>query len=109
MSVRFNPLNFSGLDFVGTSGGGGGATSKYIATFNGTTDWGSVSGGYYIITVLASTHGLGVNPNIKVFELSGSDYIELTVDQVKINPSGDIFFRVPATPDLRFAGAYLII
>jgi hypothetical protein len=91
------------------SGPSPGPAERYVQYFNSSSDWGSPSGGYYTITILAATHTKGINPIVNIRELSGSDYIDLSVDQILINSSGDISFRVLETPDLRFAGRVTII
>lgn len=108
MGLVFNPLSGQ-WDIKGSGGGGGGPADRFIQTFNATTDWGSPSGGYYTITVLGLTHGLGVDPNVQVYEtIAGVDYL-LLPDEIRINGSGDIAIRVLQSPDLRFAGKILII
>lgn len=85
--------------------------TRYSATFDATTSWGSTVGGYYTITVLRATHGVD-NPTFKLFEETGSDFKEAFADEVKILASGnqyDILFRVPDEPDTRFAGKYIIM
>lgn len=83
--------------------------AKYVDTFNATTDWGSPSGGYYTITITEATHNLGINPTINLFEEDAGDYLSVEVDEIRVNVSGDVSFRVPETPDLRFAGKIIII
>jgi hypothetical protein len=85
-------------------------SDRYSTTFNATTDWGSASGGYYTITVLASAHGRGTQPVPNLFELIGSDYIHVDADQVKVNgTTGDISIRVSQTPDGRFFGRLVAV
>jgi len=107
---RFNPIT-GNLDLVGSSGGGGGGgpATKYSLAFNATTDWGSLSGGYYTITVTAGTHALGTSPIIEIFELDTGNYLSVMPDEIKVTPGGDVSFRVPGTPDLRFAGKIIIV
>ena len=91
MGLKLNP--FTGqLDIVGSGGGGGGGTaSRYESSFNNTTDWGSPSGGYYTITITAAAHGKGLSPVSFLYEASGADYLEVNVDEVKINdPSPEV-------------------
>lgn len=108
MGIVFNPLNFTGLDFVGSGGSSPtGPAERYLASFNNTSDW-TLSSGYYELTVLAGTHGKGTNPNVRVAEtISGVDEIVNTV--IKINTSGDVVIQVTASPDNRFNGKILII
>ena len=109
MAFKWNPITNS-LDLVGSSGGGGGGpATKYALTFNATTDWGSVSGGYYTITVTAGTHALGTSPIIEIFELELGNYNSVMPDQISVTPGGDVSFRVPSAPDLRFAGKIIIV
>lgn len=110
MPIVFNPLT-SQFDIKGTGGGGGGGgpAERFLQTFNATTDWGSPSGGYYTITVLAASHALGTDPTVEIYENISSEYFQVTVDEVKVNTSGDVSFRVPSSPDLRFAGKVIII
>lgn len=82
------------------------ANLTFSQAFDATTDWGSLSAGYYTITVLASTHNKGINPIVQVFEQIVSDYEVVTVDQLKINASGDVSFSV--IQNSRFAGKVLI-
>lgn len=84
------------------------AHEYYEDTFNATTDWGSASGGYYTITVDSDDHLKGTRPMIQLFQLIGSDYEEVDVEDVTVNSSGDIAFRVLETPNGRFEGKILI-
>lgn len=106
--IVFNPLNPFGLDFVGSSGGGG-AAQRHTQTFNATTDWGSPSAGLYTITVTAATHGKGFNPNIQVYELVSGNYELVQPNSIVINSSGDVSVSALQTPDTRFSGLILII
>lgn len=111
--ILINTTTDDGVNKLQVNGGitanGLQVTTKYISTFNSTTDWGSATGGYYTITVLASTHKAGISPTIQIFELSGSDYDMVQVDRIRVNSSGDISIRVPETPDGRFEGKLVII
>ena len=84
-------------------------SERYVTTFNATTDWGTASAGYYTITVNESTHLRGAQPNVQIEELSGSDYIECKPDQIYKYANGNVSFRVPEVPDLRFAGRIIFI
>lgn len=109
MSIQFNPFT-GNLDFIGISGGGGsGPAVRYIYSFNNTTDWGSPSGGYYTIIILAGIHNQGLDPQVMVFEQVGLLFEYVTVDQLALNASGDISIRVPDSPDLRFTGKLIVI
>lgn len=91
----------SGLEI---SGGKLQTKRDFESTFTATTEWGAASGGFYTITVLAATHGQGSQPSVELFELSGSDYLTVFADEVKIASNGDVSFRVPDVPNARFAG-----
>lgn len=82
--------------------------ARYPQSFGATTDWGSASGGYYTLTVPASTHGITANPNPTVYKLSGSDYKTVGVDSLTVLANGDVRIQVPETPDCRFAGLVVI-
>jgi hypothetical protein len=84
-------------------------TSRYVQSFNATTDWGSASGGYYTFTTTAVTHGRGTSPIFSIEESNASDYIKVSVDRALINSSGDLSIRVPDSPDLRFAGRIIFV
>jgi hypothetical protein len=82
---------------------------KYEETFNATTDWGAASGGFYTITVAASTHLKGLNPTWKLFEVDGSTYTETHADKEWFdNTNGNVSIRTLETPDTRFAGSLWI-
>jgi hypothetical protein len=83
----------------------------YVQLFDATTDWGAPSAGLYTITVLATTHGLGVNVNaIEIYETIGSTSVFTLVNDVIIdNSTGDVSITVTETPDGRFAGKIVII
>lgn len=93
------------------SGGGGGVTGRYVLTHNATTDWGSPSGGYYTISVSGVTQGRGNNPMIQFFEdTGGGNLIQVFPDQITVdNTNGNVTFRVPDSPDLRYAGQVVFI
>lgn len=98
-----------GLDLTGTSGGGGGGglADRYFSTFNNTTDW-TLASPDYTRTILAATHGKGLNPNVQVYEQNGADYDMVNI-LIKVNASGDVTMFVSETPDSRFNGLILII
>lgn len=105
MAIRFNPLTWMGFNSSG--GSSSSAASRYSNTFI-VGDWTGPSGGLYSLTVSESSHNKGINPQVQVFELSGSDYILINVDVV-ISSLGDVTLNVSQTPDNRFAGKYVII
>ena len=77
--------------FVNPQGTGGASAETYAQAFNGTSDWGAPSGGYYSIAVPFVTHGKSLQPVVQVFELVGSDFEQVDVETV-INAIG-----LPAT------------
>ena len=83
--------------------------SKYVQTFNATTDWGTPSGGYYTIAILAANHNKGTNPIIQIYEQVGADFDLIQPDRIRVTSTGQIEFRVTEIPDNRFAGKYIII
>lgn len=111
--VLINTTTDDGVNKLQVNGGitanGLQVTTKYISTFNNTTDWGTASGGYYSITVLVGSHKAGTSPTVQIFELTGSDYDMVQVDRIRVNSSGDITIRVPETPDGRFTGKIVVI
>jgi len=62
----------------------------------------------YEITVLASVHTRGVNPQVQVFEKVGTDHVEVVTDIV-VQSNGDIIIKIAQTPDVRFDGKIIII
>jgi len=104
-SIVFNTNPTTGtIDFSAVGGGGG--SSSYSQIFNVTSDWAGPSGGCYTFTVLQSSHNK-TNPTIHIYELSGSDYLEVDTG-VKIDSSDDVIITVSSTPDLRFVGKIVI-
>jgi len=85
------------------------ATSRYIDTFNATTDWGAASGGYYTYVLSQATHTRGTSPQVDAFELSGSDFLQVDADELKVLANGNVELRVPEVPDCRFAGKMVLI
>jgi len=85
------------------------ATARFTATFDATTSWGAASGGYYTQVIAQATHTRGTSPQVDVFEESGSDFIKVELDELKVLANGDVEMRVPETPDCRFAGKVVMI
>lgn len=85
------------------------AVPRFESTFNGTTDWGTASAGFYTITITAGTHGRGTMPQVMVQKLTGSDYYTVFVDRCLVLANGNTSIRVPDDPDSRFAGRLLFI
>lgn len=84
-------------------------SGRYSETFNATTDWGSASGGRYTMTITQSTHGRGTTPSLEVQEVSGSDYIDVEVEELKTLANGNVEIAVLSSPDCRFAGRAIFV
>jgi hypothetical protein len=69
-------------------------------------DWVGPSGGSYTITIPKTSH-LQTQPECSVFELSGSDYIEVIVG-VRVTTTDDVVLTVNNVPDNRFSGRIII-
>ena len=93
----------------GGSSGGGSPVTKYIQTFNDSVDWGAPSGGTYLISIPESTHGLGTDPVVKVYESVGGSFDEVTLHTLNVNASGDITLRGTENTDTRCAGKVVIV
>ena len=79
--------------------------SNFTQSFNATTDWGAASGGYYTITV---THNLGSTGVIcAIYDTTTNEDYVLT-DLLRIVDENTLSFRVPETPDTRFAGKIVV-
>jgi hypothetical protein len=104
MGIKFNPLGFSGLDFVG--GASSAPAARYTQSFQ-VSDF-SLNSGEYQLTINALTHGRGPTPSVFAFEQNGSDFEQVNVS-VLVNPLGDITISVSSNPDNRFDGVLLII
>lgn len=107
MGVKFNPIGFSGLDFVGSGGSSpSGPAVRHVQSFS-TLDW-ALASPYYELTVSAGTHGKGVNPSVNVYELVDGDYEQVGL-VIKISPLGDVVLQITASPDTRFNGVVVIL
>jgi hypothetical protein len=85
------------------------ATARFTSTFDATTSWGTASGGYYTQTITQATHTRGTSPQVDVFEVSGSDFVKVELDELKVLANGDVEMRVPESPDCRFAGKVVMV
>lgn len=86
------------------------ASTRYQATFNATSDWGSASGGYYTITISQATHTRGSHPNVQLFiGDGGTGFNVVEPDETNVASDGAVSFQVPDDPDLRFAGKIVLI
>lgn len=83
---------------------------RYVFGFDATTSWGTASNGYYTIQLTSVTHGMGSNPTSKLQKTVNTSFKDTFPDGggVTTNASGDISFRVPESPDLRFAGRLIV-
>lgn len=103
-SVSIVSDGVSTIDFTATGVGG---LSKYVQTFNNTSDW-TLNAGNYEITVTAATHGNKANPVIQTFEtIGGVDDIIFPV--IIRNASNDIILQVTQVPDNRYTGKLIIL
>lgn len=86
------------------------AATRYTTTFNATTDWGSPSAGYYTITKTQATHLRGTDPSVRIYiSDGGTGFNVVEPDRSNVAANGDVSFRVPDSPDLRFAGKIVLI
>lgn len=86
------------------------AATRYTTTFDATTDWGSATGGYYTITIAQTTHTRGTSPSVRIYITDGGTGFNIVEpDQSNVASNGDVSFRVPDSPDLRFAGKIVLI
>ena len=83
-------------------------TSRYVDTYNATTDWSGPSAGYYTRTVTATTHGMGTSPTIAV-RMGSAPYTRVLPDSLSVAVNGDLTISVTQIPDLRFAGQMVIV
>lgn len=77
----------------------------YVQTFV-IADWVGPSAGSYSLTIPKATH-LQTVPEAVVFELSGSDYIQVEVG-VKVLANDNVILTVNDVPDNRFDGRVII-
>lgn len=81
------------------------AAGKYVESF-ATGDW-SLNVDHYELSIPEVTHGVGTDPKVQVFELSGAVY-DLVDLEVEVTATGDIIIKVSQSPDLRFTGKIVI-
>ena len=82
--------------------------SRYVATFNATSDW-TASGTVYNISVPQSTHNCGANAVAMVWAQNGSSYyttVGAPTDGYTLTQNGDGDFTL--TAEVRFAGKLVI-
>ena len=84
-------------------------SARFTALFNNTSDWGTASGGFYTLTITQATHTRGLSPQVMVFEESGSDFVKVGLDEVKVLANGDVELRVTEDPNCRFAGKAVLV
>ena len=105
MGIKFNPIGFSGLDFVG--GGSAGPAQRDDVTFDATTSW-VLNGSNYELSIPALSHGRGDNPTVTVLEEVSGNF-EVVQAVIIVSPTGDVTVQVSSTPDTRFAGKVILI
>jgi hypothetical protein len=95
----------SSLDNAGVT-----ASTRYVLPHDATTDWGAPSGGYYTIATTEATHGRGVNPMIQFYEDVGAGVLVQTQpDSSTVQTTGNHDFKVPESPDMRYAGKVVFV
>ncbi len=105
ITIVADPLNNT-IDFT-TSGGGGGGLSKYVASFNNTSDW-VLNGSNYEYTVLSATFSNKPNPVVQTFEIiAGVD--DVIYPTIIRNAGNDIILQVTQIPDNRYTGKIIIL
>ena len=97
-------LTYSNINIVPE--GGGGSTPPFSSTFS-IGSWTLLVTDYFI-NIPESSHNFGTDTQVQVFELVGSDYIEVETE-ILINPTGDVKININQTPDTRFAGKIVIV
>lgn len=74
------------------------------------TAWGTASSGFYTRTILASTHGKGVDPLVYGYDFTGGSVVRsLLFDRIEINSSGDITIFAPESPDGRIQAKIVVL
>ncbi len=63
-----------------------------------------LSGSVYSFPIPFTTH-LTINPQITIKD---SNNLVVEIDEIVISNTNDLIFRIPSTPNLRFAGTILI-
>ncbi len=84
-------------------------TTRYLDTFDATTDWGTAAGGVYTITTPVATHGKGTSPLVQVYETVGGANLVAAATRVSIAADGAVSLIVSETPDGRHAGKIVIM
>jgi hypothetical protein len=102
MGVIFNIFT-GNFDFTS-----GTQTPNFVQLFNATGDWGTPSGGFYSLQVLATAHGKGLNTIVQVYELNSGNYDLIDTITFVNSITGNITIRTLQTPDTRFAGKIVI-
>jgi hypothetical protein len=97
---------FSGRSgYSGFSGFDGLSAQVYTQEFNGTTDWTSLGGFYYIeITHNLNSFALATD----IWDTSGTYPVKTLVEILEMNTADMMTIRVPADPDQRFSGRIVI-
>ena len=85
------------------SAAGVSAPRPYSATV-AVADWGAAIGGYYTLTVPASTHGKSQVSDVRMWEQSGADLLYVKPHDWTVLTNGDVEIAVMSVPDGRFDG-----
>lgn len=103
LQYRFNPAT-GFFDIVDIASGG--SVSKYVQSFNNTTDW-TLNVDMYEIQITQATHQQSTSPSVDIYELNSGNYEKVNV-YIKFNTSGDVTVSVASSPDSRFQGKLAI-
>ena len=84
---------------------------RSVSPFNATTDWGSVSGGFYTITKSAATFSnASANAIFQVQEGASTPFeTSVALHSAKLNADGSVTLKVPSSPNARFAGRVVYV
>jgi hypothetical protein len=105
LTVNFSSSTSGSIILTLGSSGGGGGGAPFALSFNATTDWGTASGGYYIITV---NHNIGSSDLVVEVWDTTSGMVQVLVDQINQVTVNQLTLRVPSSPDKRFAGKIVV-
>ena len=82
---------------------GASAPRPYSATIS-VADWGAAVGGYYTLTVPASTHGKSQVSDVRMWEQIGPALLHVNPHDWTELANGDVEIAVMSVPDGRFDG-----
>jgi hypothetical protein len=77
-----------------------------VITFDALTNW-TLIADEYVLSIPATTHLKGTNPQVQILENDGSNFAQVIV-YTAITTNGDIVIAIPQSPDNRFAGKAII-